>query len=396
MGINMKRYTITMLALLMVSGIYAQDKVSFSGQIRQRFEMSNLGFDGAASTNVNWLRSRLNVKFTPSEDVAGFIQIQDTRMFGEESGGLKDDKNDLDLHQAYFTVGDVYGLPVNLKVGRMEVIYGPQRLIGAVGWSNVARTWDGAVAKVNTGSFKVDLFHLKEAEAENPGDDGDKNFTGAYGDMKVSDQTIQPFVLWQHGDDRSRFTGGFYAKGNFGDIHHETEFAYQTGDIDAKTKAAAMMFALNVGMKVGDIDITAGVDYLSGDDASTADVNENFDTMYATNHKYYGFMDYFLATTGYNGVGLMDIHVRTAMTLMEGTSLKVAAHMFRATQDYTLSGGGTARNYGQEVDFTLATKYNANISYVVGASVALPGEIFKDVEGDKMSTWFYLMTIVNL
>lgn len=393
----MKRCTIIILALLMVSGIYAQDQVSFSGQIRQRFEMSSKGFDGEPSTNINWLRSRLNVKFTPSEDVTGFFQIQDTRRFGDESGGLADAVNDLDLHQAYFTIDKFNGLPLSLKVGRMEVVYGPERLIGAVGWSNVARTWDGVIAKVNIGDINVDIFNLKEVETGAADELGDKNFTGAYGDMKLSGQTVQPFILWQQGADRSRFTGGFYAKGNFGGIHHETEFAYQTGDITANTTAAAMMFAFNAGMKVGGIDITAGMDYISGDDASTTNVNENFDTMYATNHKYYGFMDYFLSTTGYNGVGLMDLHVRTAMNLVDDTSLKVAAHMFSANQDYILSGGGTARDYGQEIDFTVTTKYNANFSYVLGASVALPGAIFKDVvDSDEMSTWFYFMTIVNL
>ena len=54
------------------------------------------------------------------------------------------------LHQAYFSVNKLFDLPLNLKLGRMELSYGPQRLIGAVGWHNVGRSFDGGILQLNT------------------------------------------------------------------------------------------------------------------------------------------------------------------------------------------------------------------------------------------------------
>jgi len=44
-----------------------------------------------------------------------------------------------DLHQGFVTINNFFNFPVTLKLGRYEVIYGPQRLMGAVGWHNVGR-----------------------------------------------------------------------------------------------------------------------------------------------------------------------------------------------------------------------------------------------------------------
>src|SRR5688572_23702607 len=49
-----------------------------------------------------------------------------------------------ELHQAYFTIGNHKKFPLSAKIGRQEMIYGDERLIGAVGWNNIGRTFDAA------------------------------------------------------------------------------------------------------------------------------------------------------------------------------------------------------------------------------------------------------------
>ncbi len=69
------------------------------------------------------------------------------------------------------------------------------------------------------------------------------------------------------------------------------------------------MFALNIKYKFDSPvkpTIGVGIDYLSGDDGTDDDYNV-FNTLYATNHKYYGFMDYFINLPNDTyGKGLMD------------------------------------------------------------------------------------------
>src|SRR2546422_2780459 len=48
----------------------------------------------------------------------------------------------LDLHQAYITLGNHKEFPLSLKVGRQELSYGEERLIGAFAWNNIGRVFD--------------------------------------------------------------------------------------------------------------------------------------------------------------------------------------------------------------------------------------------------------------
>jgi len=62
--------------------------------------------------------------------------------------------------------------------------------------------------------------------------------------------------------------------------------------------------------------LSAGVDYLSGDDGEDETKYKVFNTLYATNHKFYGFMDYFLNLPVHTyGKGLMDMHGKLNLTM---------------------------------------------------------------------------------
>ncbi len=384
----------------------AQEKWKLSGQIRQRFEMDDKNFDSETnSNNFNLLRSRLGITFAPEEDVTAFFQVQDSRTFGEETSTLGDGSADnIDLHQGYINIKNLFDLPVDLKAGRMEVNFGPQRLVGAVGWHNIGRSFDGVIFNLRGKDYSVDFFNFDEVEQLEVGNTGDQNVLGAYGDFKLANShKTQAFLIWQKRnptESLSRYTLGFYANGKFGDLRHETEFAYQGGKLTSggtELDVRALMAALNLGYTSGNMTITLGADYLSGDDDPGDDKFKVFDTMYATNHKYYGHMDYFLNIPGHTfGLGLLDMHAKLSATPWPKTGIKAAFHVFNANQDYSLSDGSTAKDFGSEVDVTIDHKYRANVSFVGGVSFFFPGEIFKDTRGNDTSSWFYIMSIVNL
>ncbi|MCK5087054.1 MAG: alginate export family protein, partial [Melioribacteraceae bacterium] len=156
---------ILIFSLLFSSIAIAQDKLNFSGQVRPRFEYSNRTFDSNTGANTyTFLRTRLGAEFTPSKTFSGFIQIQDSRRFGDEPTTLSDTKN-LDLHQAYFKLGKLFGSPIDWKAGRMEINYGDQRIVGAVGWHNVGRSFDGSMFTFINKSQQYDLFVYRIAES---------------------------------------------------------------------------------------------------------------------------------------------------------------------------------------------------------------------------------------
>ncbi|MGH1364198.1 MAG: alginate export family protein [Calditrichia bacterium] len=375
-------------------------------QIRQRSEVDNRDFNSDTGLeSFTGLRSRLGVLFTPAEDLSAFFQVQDTRFFGTETSTLFDGRADnFDLRQAYFHLKDLFSWPVDIKMGRMEVNYGPQRLIGAVGWHPIGRSFDGGILTIKGDGKSLDIFSFKEVEEFEIEDKGDRSVGGAYGNINVGDShKVQPFIIWQISTPDSiinRFTTGFYVNGKPGNFRHELEFAYQGGSV-GDLDVAAYMFAANFGYVFSDVStkpmVSIGVDYLSGDDTLGDNDIKFFDTLYGTNHKYYGFMDYFLnIPVNTFGRGLMDLHLRSSININKSTKLALALHNFSSTEDFVGTGGETETAFGKEIDLTLTHKYNSQLGITIGASIFSPGEIFKQERGEDLSSWYYLMTTVNL
>lgn len=403
----MKKTTIIFLLFSFIfSGLaLAQDNVKFKAQIRPRLQYDAKDFNSNTDANsFTELRTRLGAAFSPSNDLTGFIQIQDSRIFGSEASTLADSKN-LDLHQAYFNVKNIFGLPFNLKVGRMELAYGSHRLIGTVGWHNVGRSFDGSVLKLVTNSVDVDFIGARVNESGLVGDSLDQFLFSAYGNIKaVKKLIIQPFAIYENtfSTDFNRITLGLHVscKDKQKAFQQDLDAAYQLGSQDASTDIAAYMVAYNAGYtfntKIKPM-LGAGIAYLSGDDGSDADKYKVFNTLYATNHKFYGYMDYFLnIPTNTYGLGLMDVHVKTSIVPVKKLKLALAYHMFNANADYKLLDGSTSTSFGSEIDLTLTYKYDSNVKFVGGFSYFAPGDIFKEKKGMDSSMWSYLMAIVNL
>jgi len=297
---------------------------------------------------------------------------------------------------------------VSLKAGRMEVNYGSQRLVGAVGWDNIGRSFDGVVVTVHGERLSLDIFEFNEAESLQVGDRTDRNIYGIHADLKHSDSyKNQVFLIWQRrepSDALSRYTAGFYSKGQVNRFFHETEFAYQGGNITpavAELDVEAFMATLSVGYgfsghKAKPV-VSAGVDYLSGDDNPLDDTFKVFDTLYATNHKFYGYMDLFLnIPVNTLGLGLVDVHGEIVMSPVEKTKAKLAYHLFNAAEDFTLVDGSTSKEFGHELDVTLSHAYDKNVTFTGGASVFVAGDIFQQTRGDDTAVWLYAMATVNL
>jgi hypothetical protein len=151
----------------------------FGGTVRLRYETRD-GFgiagspgsmdfreNGADVSNAYLLsRVRLRAGYTSkwwgalaegrSSAVADDDRVASLAPVRKEGHGPESDT--IDLHQAYVTLGNHKEFPVSMKVGRQELSYGEERIVGAFGWNNIGRVFDAAKVRWQNEWFGVDAF----------------------------------------------------------------------------------------------------------------------------------------------------------------------------------------------------------------------------------------------
>ena len=73
-------------------------------------------------------------------------------------GSSPDSDGPAELHQANFTIGNHKEFPVSIKVGRQELSYGDERLVGAFAWNNIGRVFDGVKVRWQHEAFVAEAF----------------------------------------------------------------------------------------------------------------------------------------------------------------------------------------------------------------------------------------------
>ncbi len=277
----------------------------------------------------------------------------------------------IDLHQAFFTLGNHKEFPISAKIGRQELSYGEERLVGAFGWNNIGRVFDAAKVRWQNEWFGADLFVsrvvIPEDRQFNVANDYDW-FSGVYATSakvqkhllevyffarNASPQAIaaEPSPQFPQPSARDIYTFGarFKSKpGEIGNWDYTLESAGQFGNFQDRRLAGMPRLDHQAWMAIAQAGYTfteawgkprVGLEYAfaSGDrDASDGD-HETFENLFPTNHKFYGYMDF---------VSLQNIHdVRGIVQLKPHpqVSLAVEAHGFwlADTHDnfYNVGGG---------------------------------------------------------
>lgn len=390
----------------MFTTIQAQQTIKFNAQIRPRLESDNRDLNSRDDvTSFTLLRSRFGAQFNPTSDVLGYFQIQDTRILGEETSTTANMKN-VDLHQAYLQFNNLFKLPFDFKVGRFELFYNNERLIGTSNWGNTGRSFDGAIFSLKHEKYRGDFFAIKEFEKNAIGDTDDQNMFGTFFDLKYFDNyEIQPIIIWQRlipQSNLSRVTLGTYVKGTIGNFTHEEEVYYQFGKMKSSKDYDISSFFLGINLNYNfnlpsKPFVGIGLDFSSGDNNSLDNKYNVFNTVYGTGHKFYGYMDYFtnLPLDTYN-LGLRDFYLKGGLNLITDLKATIFLHLFNSHKEYKLKSGSNSKSFGNELDMNIYYNYDKNISFESGLSFFSPGDIFKEKKGNDSSTWFYFMIIANL
>lgn len=409
-----KPWLIVSMLILLGGNAYADNSLEVSGQVRARFEIDQKNFSPSAATRSFFdLRTRLATHFLIQNNTHFFAQLQDSRRLGgqnslgeDQSGTLNDSRN-VDVHQAYLKIDELWQNGIGIQIGRFEVNLGNQRVFGSVGWSNVGRSWEGAHVFLDRARFDVSGFWLKRREVNDPLENRDFDIWGI--NARLKDYSSEFFLFRELDADRftdgiptsidrlDRISTGLYAKRIYDPVDLEINVVYQLGQqrafIDSlfsEQDISAMLITFEAGYTVdGDRNarVAAGFDYASGDEDPTDDTHKAYDNLYYTGHKFRGYMDYFI---GSNTEGLFDLIVKGKMSPVEGWLLSADLHYFRTDEEFVGLNDEESNHVGVEIDLGVSTDKIPGVNFTSGSSIFIPGDAYAGEENDP-GLWIYTM-----
>lgn len=388
--------------------------LGFGGQYFARGEVrDNADFSAAAGDHSLGIdhRARLSVRASAFERVGVLLELQDVRGWGSERNTVTTEPF-TGLHQGFVDVRVMNGLDV--RVGRQELSYGEDRLIGNLDWAQSARAFDGVFVRAKPGeTFTIDAFAMMlrapswqtaaGARFHNSG----QFFYGAYTRARPSKTFgFDVYLLGLHDDpaalanvpqrDLNLATLGARAFWNPGALQLVGEGAFQLGQAQAAQVlagafAARATYVLPVphGFYVG-----AEVLGATGDGDPTDATNSTFNQLFPTGHLHLGYMDYvgWQNVVGFKG----SIGLKPA-----GMHFWVDVHHFRAWDPrgawYSASGAvilgtdasRTNANMGTELDFNATVPVTKNVAIAGAFGVFLVGGE-ASARGVDASTWGFL------
>lgn len=409
-------------------------------QVRLRYELFDNGspafptldFQSSGADNdvdYIWLREKVHVGYT-STWFGAFVQGRNSDAWGDEDPrNLGQDS--IDLHQAFVTLGNAKKFPLTAKVGRQELSYGDERLIGAADWSNTGRVFDAAKLRLEGDLGWIDAFAsqvvLNDDGEFNESDSHDRLF-GVYGSSKklIPIQETQLYVLSRNTDGgsdagtapRDIVSVGTRVKSAPGKLKgwdYTAEMVGQFGTItqggerrDHRAFASSAGGGYTWATLPGTPRLGAEYNFSTGDSDPNDDTNETLDNLFPTNHRHYGLMDF---------VGWRNIHnPRVSLSAKPHKRVNVSLdyHLFwlADTHDFFYPQGGGGRNgagYGRNSSFSsyAGSEIDLDVSYTItdwagvrgGFGHFFPGQYVEDSKqgngGSTGANWFYVQATLS-
>jgi hypothetical protein len=402
-----------------VTTAFAETETTITGQIRLRDEMDKRQFDPDNNhmKSFSELRTRVQVEAIVDGNAHAVVQFQDSRelggqnVFGQNVSGTTNDDEGVGIHQAYVQVDRIAVDGLGAKAGRFEFNLGNQRVFGAVGWSNVGRSWEGGQFWFDHEQFNLKVFGLKAIEKNNDYDNQDFDIFGGQFSLKSFDWDV--FAFYEYNADTTnlfyginsleRFNIGTYYYRMYRNIDFTGNFNYQAGKIPAgqmplsqtDLDIRAFMFTAEAGLNLegsANARFAVGVDYSSGDDDPTDSTYHTYDNAYYTGHKFRGAMDYFVSS---QTAGLVDFMLRGRFDPAPMWTIAADVHLFSTAKDYTDYMGEMTKDVGSEIDLSVTTSVIQGINFKAGASVFMAKESFAGFADPDPGFWGYTMTTLN-
>lgn len=418
--------------------IYSQFIIT--GELRPRTEYRH-GYKSLADTTIDYAlftnqRTRFNINYNIKSVKMG-ISIQDVRIWGSQkqlniSDGL------LSIHETWAEL--FLSERLSLKIGRQEVVYDDQRILGNVDWLQQGLSHDIAVLKYEnklkihsglaynqdrelltsniytvSGNYKTiqfiwinKSFHNLNASILflNNGLQGLKSTSRI---IQIDSVTYDTIISANYHINYSQTVGSRIAF-NKNKLIANTAFYYQMGKggtgIGEDIKAYYLQ--MDIGYKLtSKLSLTTGIEILSGtnqtDTVNTQ--NNSFTPFYGTNHKFNGHMDYFYVGNHLNSVGLQDIFLKVNYSKDTFTTV-VDFHLFFSSadilniQEYKNNGIiKSIDNYlGYEIDIAMSYMITKNVDFKIGYSQIFGTKSLIALKGGsiyEISNWAWMMFVIK-
>jgi hypothetical protein len=416
-------------------------QLSLSAQLRTRTELRDgqgtplsKGADPAFFTSQ---RTRLNVAYNMYRLKFG-VTLQDVRVWGQDVSTINrtttPDNNGLMLHEAWaemlLTDTTLKNKALSLKIGRQELVYDDQRLIGNLDWLQQARRHDAAVLKYETKDWMLHVAAAFNQNKENASgtiynstpagnytsstNGGNmyksmqflyagkklKNgnlsflfFTDQFSKYRMDSINSSPVKTFEQGS-WGRATTGLYVNNTFNKVGVTASAYYQFGKTATSQKlSAGLLSALAVYNFNKQFNAGAGIDYTTG--GATGTTSNTFDPLYGTPHKFWGLMDYFYASSPFGTGGLTDYYVKAKYKPSDKFLLATDFHQFNSATG--IGTGDNKKNFGQEIDIVGTYTLTKQIAIEGGyahffATRLLTSPAVKNVpNAQKNNNWAYVM-----
>jgi hypothetical protein len=191
------------------------------------------------------------------------------------------------------------------------------------------------------------------------------------------------------------FTLGGSYWGNYDKLSIISEAAFHFGDMLGRD-LSAYLFSLSGNYSFDEAKLGLGFDLLSGTDPDDFSTSMNtFQPAYGTNHKFYGYMDYFInVATNTGNLGLNDFYLTGNFSPENSKwNFDVKLHHFMSNKN-SIADENT---FGQELDLTVKYNLIRGTALSWGGSLFLPDDLMSSYFGNSdISYWTYLMITANL
>jgi len=288
--------------------------------------------------------------------------------------GYGPENDSVDLHQAYVTLGNHKQFPLSLKMGRQELSYGDERLVGAFGWNNIGRSFDAVKVRWQNAWFGADFFTGMPVVPRDGQFDQPNNYdelSGIYAtSLKIPKTILDGYFLARNSSREAinDYTSPEFPQPTARDVYtvggrlkskpeeldgfdYTVEGAYQFGDFAAtatttRLKQDAYMVTALGGYTFEDWWATprlgAEFDYSSGDSNAKDGTHGTFDNLFPTNHKFYGSMDLVSLQN------IQDLGVNLTLKPTPRMSVAIMGNVdwLASTADYFYTVGGGPRTTG--------------------------------------------------
>ncbi|MCZ2148263.1 MAG: alginate export family protein [Bryobacterales bacterium] len=384
----------------------------FDGEYRARFEdQENMLWRGANSDRYLLNRVRFGMTLRPREWMTFYGQAQDARVFFPRKFTHGPPLQDtLDLRQAWVQLGNEDKFPLQLRVGRQELVFGEERMVGASNWSNIARTFQAVKLTLRAerlGGLKLDTFASTVVVPREGAWDGSlpgDNLHGAYAvfDRLLGQGTVEPYFYWRLSPAARKDTGslGLRVTKSFGPRWYaSSDTVLQRGSLGARSVGAWATYwrvRRTLGERRWKPAATADVNLSSGDRDPSDGRFQTFDVLYPTPHDKYGLAD----QVGWKNIrhfgGFLEVTPRRNWTLQA----KFHTWWLESARDALYAPGGalvlrdssglSGRHVGEEIDFQFLWKPAKDTEVSGGAGHMLAGEFLKKMTPGRSYTFYYL------